>query len=493
MMKMIACLFMIYFLPSAVRTDANISEHMKFPPDFILGVAGAAYQIEGGWNASDKGINVWDEYTHRNPSPIQDGSNGDVACDSYHKYKEDVELLGDLGVGYYRISLSWSRILPTGFPNKVSHDGIQYYKNLLDELKTKGIKPLVTIYHWDHPAILEEMGGWTNELMVTWFADYARVIFNELGDRVEIFATLNEPTSYCTRPSDEPQISPGTALPGISPYICMHNSLKAHAKVYHMYDKEYRKQQNGKIGIVLGCANAYPKNSNDTETPEVYFSFFCGWAADPIFSESGDYPEVMKNRIGENSKMEGYPRSRLPAFTQDEINYIRGSADYIGLNHYSSVLTEPAPKSNTTLWYRDHGVYTSFNASWPRSASSWLRVVPQGFGHLLRILKNRYNNFPVYVLENGFSDDGTSLNDTQRIQYLHDYIKELLLAVNRDKCPVKGYFVWSLLDNFEWNDGYKFRFGIVNVDFQKSDRPRTPKQSFEWVKQLIRTRELPPV
>ncbi|XP_043285800.1 myrosinase 1-like [Venturia canescens] len=489
-MKLIHFLLLTFFLISSVRTDENITQYMKFPSGFILGVATSSYQVEGGWNASDKGVNAWDQHTHRNPSLIRDGSNGDVACDSYHKYKEDIAILEDLGVDYYRISLSWSRILPTGFANNVSHDGIEYYKNLLDELKTKGIKPLVTIYHWDHPAILEDMGGWTNELMVTWFADYAKVVFNELGDRIGMFVTINEPEAHCAFSYDEPRSFPGVTLPEIATYLCLHNKLKAHAKVYHMYDKEYRSRQNGKIGITFGCTNYYPKYANDKVTPDVYFSFKCGWAADPIFSETGDYPKVMKERISENSKLEGYPRSRLPVFSQDEIDNIKGSADYMGINHYTSLLTEPAPKSNTTEWYKDHGVIESVNASWPRAASSWLFIVPEGFGNLLRILKNRYGNPPIYILENGFSDHGTSLNDIQRIQYLHDYIQELLLAVNRDNCNVKGYFLWSFLDSFEWSVGYTERFGIVSIDFQQADRPRTSKLSYSWFKQLLQSRDL---
>ncbi|XP_043285797.1 myrosinase 1-like [Venturia canescens] len=492
-MKTIILTFLTYFFTSSVRTDEDVTRYMKFPSGFKLGVATSSYQIEGGWNASDKGVNVWDRYVHEKPPYIRDGSNADVTSDSYHKYKEDIRILNDLGVDCYRISLSWSRILPTGFANKISRDGIQYYKNLLDDLQVEGIEPFVTIYHWDHPAILADMGGWTNEMMITWFADYARVVFNELGDRIKMFVTINEPMNSCVFSYNEPKIAPGPIIPGIATYLCLHNMLKAHAKVYHMYDKEYRSRQKGKIGITFGCMNYFPKHVEDTVTPEVSYSFNCGWAVDPIFSKNGDYPEVMKERIGENSKLEGYPRSRLPVFTQDEIDYIRGSADYMGLNHYTSRLTEPAPKSNTSLWYNDHGVIESFDASWPRSVSAWLRVVPKGFGYLLRKLKNRYNNPLIYVLENGISDKGTSLNDTHRIQYLHDYIQEMLLAINRDNCTVKGYFVWSFLDSFEWAAGYSERYGIVSINFQHAARPRTPKMSYGWFKRLIQKRELPEI
>ncbi|XP_043286603.1 myrosinase 1-like isoform X2 [Venturia canescens] len=467
---------------------------MKFPADFKLGISTASYQIEGAWNVSDKGESVWDRFTHQRPSPIRDASDGDVACDSYNKYKEDIEILKDLGVDGYRISLSWTRILPGGFPNKVSEDGIRYYKNLLENLKAQGIEPVVCIYHWDHPVVLEEMGGWTNELMVTWFADYARVVFNHLGDHIKTYVTLNEVADNCKQAYGSGDKAPGKTMPEIAPYLCVHNMLKAHAKVYHMYADEYRSQQNGIIGIVLQCMSYYPKYQNDTETPEVFFDFNCGWMLDPLFSENGGYPAVMKERIGENSKLEGYPKSRLPEFTEEEIDYIRGSADFIGLNHYTSVLTEPALKSNDeTLWYQDHGVIRSYNESWPRTASSWLRVVPQGFGDLLRKLKNRYNNPAVYVLENGIADLGTSLQDTERIQYLHDYIREMLLAINRDNCNVKTYFIWSLLDNFEWESGYSERFGLVNIDFNNFNRSRTPKLSYNWYKQLISTRQLSPI
>lgn len=201
-----------WFLRTLQQQEQDDTRYTDIPWGFKLGVATSAYQIEGGWNASDKGENVWDRYTHGIPSPIEDGSNGDVAADSFHKYKEDVKLLKNLGVDYYRFSLSWSRILPSGFSNLISRDGIQYYKDLLDELAAAGIEPLVTIYHWDHPAILEELGGWTNDMMITWYADYARVVFDQLGDRIKMFSTLNEPANICVFTHGTPDRAPGKYL-----------------------------------------------------------------------------------------------------------------------------------------------------------------------------------------------------------------------------------------------------------------------------------------
>lgn len=490
-MKVILFLTIGCLLTGSTKED-DVEQYLKIPPNFYFGVSTASYQIEGGWNASDKGVNVWDWWTHEKPSAISDRSNGDVACDSYHKYKEDVALLKDLGVNHYRISLSWSRILPNGFANVVSKSGIQYYKNLLDDLKTAGIEPMVTLYHFDHPHILEELGGWTNELMATWFADYASVVFRELGDRVKIWMTVNEPNILCNGAYQDGNNAPGKNMSGVGPYLCVHNMIKAHAKAYHIYNDEFRQSQKGKIGTVFPCGSNYPIYANDTESADISFQYECGWVGHTIFTDEGDYPAVMKERIAENSKLEGYSKSRLPEFTKEEIDYIRGTADFLGLNHYSSLMVEPAPKLSNTPWHKDIGIITSYNASWPHTASDWLRVVPQGLGDVLRKLKSEYNNLPIYITENGYPDRGTSLMDTKRIEYFHDYLREMLIAVNRDGCNVQGYSAWSFLDSFEWNKGYTEQFGMIRIDFTSQNRTRTPKLSYSWYKELLRTRKLPP-
>ncbi|CAL1683630.1 unnamed protein product [Lasius platythorax] len=457
--------------------------------DFLLGTATAAYQIEGGWNESGKGESVWDWWTHENPSLIRDGSNGDVACDSLHKYKEDVQLLSDLGVDFYRFSISWPRILPTGYANVINQEGLNYYKNLINELLAKDIKPFVTLYHWDHPEIFERMGGWTNEMMVEWISDYARVVFKELGPKVKYFMSINEPNVLCGEGYGENVKAPGKNLGSPGVFLCMHNVLKAHAKIYHIYDKEFRKYQEGTIGIVLPCSGALPKNPNDTAAVNMHFQFNCGWIAHAIFSKTGDYPEIMKTHVADNSKLAGFSKSLLPELSSEWVQYIKGTSDFFGLNHYTSKIVETVPRMKGEGWYDFSGVKQSIDPSWPKSASDWLRVVPDGFREIIKKISKEYDNPPIYVMENGFSDKCCTF-DHLRISYLYSYIKAMLLAIYEDGCNVKAYAVWSLLDNFEWGAGYTERFGLVNVNFTDSNRTRTPKWSTIWYKNIIATRKL---
>ncbi|XP_047356136.1 myrosinase 1-like isoform X2 [Vespa velutina] len=431
------------------QTEALIN--MEFPEGFQLGVATASYQIEGAWNTNGKGVNIWDVFTHDNKSKIRDHSNGDVACDSYHKYKEDVQLISDIDADFYRFSLSWSRILPNGFSNVVNEEGLNYYKNLIDELLAKDIQPHVTIYHWDLPENLEKLGGWTNELIIEYFVDYARIVFKELGPKVKLFYTINEPAILCGEGYGSITKAPGKNLTEIGSYLCMHNVLKAHAKVYHMYDKEFRSEQKGLISIVVSCSAYFAKNENDLEAEEIAYQFLCGWLSHPIYSKTGDYPEIMKNRIAENSRIQGYSKSKLPEFTPEWIEYIQGTSDFFALNHYTSNLVEIVPKGPNDPWYGESGVKFSYDPKWPSSGSSWLKIVPEGFRKILNAM---------------------------------------LQAIYEDGCNIKGYTAWSLLDNFEWENGYLEKFGLVQVDFASPNRTRTPKMSMEWYKNVIKQRKI---
>ncbi|XP_011881185.1 PREDICTED: myrosinase 1-like, partial [Vollenhovia emeryi] len=435
-----------------------------------------------------KGESVWDRWTHEHPDLIRDGSNGDVACDSYHKYKEDVQLLKNMGVDFYRFSLSWSRILPTGYANVVNQEGLDYYKNLIKELLDNGIEPFVTLYHWDHPDVFERMGGWMNETMVEWISDYARVVFKELGANIKYFITINEPNIFCISGYSEGVKSPGKKLGYLGKYLCMHNMLKAHAKIYHIYDTEFREQQKGHISIVLLCAGVFPKNLCDIAAVDTYYQFDCGWGAHPIYSTTGDYPAVMKTRIAESSKLDGFSKSILPEFSPEWVQYIKGTSDFFGLNHYTSRLVETVPRVPGHAWYDYSGVKASVDPSWPNTASD-LQVVPSGFREVLKKISNEYDYPPIIITENGFSDrDG--IFDHLRIFYLHLYMKEMLSAIQENGCKVKGYFTWSLLDSFEWIYGYTQRFGMVSVNFTDPNRTRTPKWSMNWYKHVIETKKL---
>lgn len=226
----------------------------------------------------------------------------------------------------YRFSVSWTRILPTGFSNDINRAGIEHYKNLMDELLANDIEPIVTMLHWDHPQNLEDLGGWTNEKMVDWFVDYTRILFQEFGPKVRKWLTMNEPTAQCNRGYSLGLHAPGKNVHGIAEYLCTHNTLKAHASVYRLYQREFKSVQNGTIGVILNLMNYYPKNPNTDETAvDTAFRFGNGWMLHPIFSAEGDYPDILKRLVAEKSAAQGFSRSRLPEFTTEWINAIRFS------------------------------------------------------------------------------------------------------------------------------------------------------------------------
>ncbi|XP_076298364.1 myrosinase 1-like isoform X2 [Lasioglossum baleicum] len=464
-------------------------EYLRFPENFLLGAATAAYQIEGAWNVSDKAESTWDRFCHLKDGRVVNNDTGDVAADSYHKYKEDVALLKQLGFDSYRFSVSWVRILPTGFSNKVSHEGVKYYNDLIDELLANGIEPLITIYHWDHPQVLEDAGGWLNSEMVDWFGDYARVVYREFGSKVKRFIPINEPSGFCKLSYSSGLHAPGKKLHGFGEYLCVHNMLKAHARAYRIYQKEFKLEQNGEVGFQVNLFGFLPKTPGDNTSVDTAYTFNVGWTLNPIYGKEGDYPNVMKSTVAAKSKQQGYERSRLPEFDPHWIEYIKGASDFLGLNHYTTRLVEPGENKLVPSHENDEGLIYSSDPSWKTAASTWLKVVPEGFRSVLRELSSKYGNPPIYVVENGFSDFGT-VNDTDRIDYYRAYLREMLLAIHVDGINIRGYYLWSLLDNFEWERGYSERFGIILVDFNDPKRQRTLKQSARWWQDLLADRKL---
>ncbi|XP_043255842.1 myrosinase 1-like isoform X2 [Colletes gigas] len=458
-------------------------KYLTFPANFLLGASTAAYQIEGAWNVSDKGESVWDRFSHYNDGRIINDETGDVAADSYHKYKEDVNILKRLGFTSYRFSVSWPRILPTGFANNVSQDGVNYYHNLIDELLANGIEPLLTLCHWDHPQVLEDANGWLNPEMVDWFGDFARVVYREYGAKVKRFITINEIGALCKNGYSYGFHAPGKKLHGFGEYLCVHNALKAHARAYRIYEREFKPTYKGQVGFMINSHAYMPKIPEDAVSAEIAFLFNCGWTLHPIYSEKGDYPEIMKNMVAAKSKQQGYAKSRLPEFEPEWIEYIRGTSDFMAVNHYTSKLVEPGERGKVPSHDNDQGVKLSVDDSWKSSASAWLKVVPRGFRYVLRQLSSKYGNPPMYITENGFSDLGT-LNDTDRVDYYREYLKQMLLAIHVDGVNVRGYYLWSLLDNFEWERGYSEHFGIVYVDINDPNRKRTLKESATWWQQV---------
>ncbi|RZC38031.1 myrosinase 1 [Asbolus verrucosus] len=435
MLKISISIFCVHLL---LRTTWGEPINKTFPANFLFGTATASYQVEGGWLADGKGENIWDHFTHTHPELIANNANGNVACDSYHKYMEDVEMLKNLGVNYYRFSLSWSRILPSGLIYLVNQPGVDYYKNLIKALKENGIEPYVTLYHWDLPQPLQELGGWPNPLLVDYFADYARLAFTLFGDDVKNWMTFNEAKQTCQMGYGYGSFAPGYPSNGIGSYLCAHTF---------------------------------------------------GWYANPVYHPDGNYPQVMIDRIADRSQKENFPKSRLPEFTQEEIDYIKGTYDFFALNVYTTSLakwSDDYPIGDPS-WDADISVTSYQDPSWNSSASGWLKVVPWGTRKLLNWIDQTYNHPEIVITENGYSDHG-ELDDQDRINYYAEYLSNILLAILEDGVNVTGYTAWSLMDNFEWLSGYTEKFGLYQVDFDSPDRTRTIKQSGEYYKNVIATK-----
>jgi lactase-phlorizin hydrolase len=358
---------------------------------------------------------------------------------------------------------------------------------LINELILHVITPVVTLYHWDLPQPLEDIGVCLNEEVASHFLDFATLAFEKFGDRVQTWITFNEPWVVCWQGYGNAGKAPGNVEnPGVNPYLCGHNLLKAHALTYTTYDWTYRKTQGGRIGITLD-SNWYEPGSQsqaDIVAAERAVQFHHGWFAAPIYT--GKYPKAMRDIIDRKSLVdEGLPESRLPEFDVGWSFLLKGSTDFLGLNHYTTNMVNASIETKPG-WLWDQDTKTWQDPSWPASASKWLKVVPWGFRKLLNWIKNTYGNPNVLITENGFSDDhsvGTA--DVKRTQYYNDYINNMLKAVVVDGCNVTSYTAWSLMDNFEWMRGYSERFGVHFVDFEDQNRPRTPKDSTKLLKQIF--------
>ncbi|XP_049766418.1 myrosinase 1-like [Schistocerca cancellata] len=476
-------------VPLSSGSSPRAANH--FPDGFYLGAATAAYQVEGGWNEGGKGESIWDHTLHAQPNLTADGQNGDVAADSYHKYKEDVQLLVGLNANVYRFSLSWPRILPTGDTDNINQAGIDYYNSLINELLANGIQPMVTLYHWDLPQELQKLGGWPNAVIADYFVEYARIAFENFGDRVKLWLTFNEPDMFSNGYSSATALAPGADSPGVADYLLAKAVLLAHARVYRLYDQRFRPTQRGRVGITLNIDWYEPLTSSadDAEASDRQLQFECGLWAHPIFSREGDFPEVVKLRVAANSRKEGRTRSRLPTLSPAEVNLIRGTADFFGINHYSSSLVTSGSSGSEPSKTYDSGVVTSMFEGYP--TSFWISDIPWGLRKLLNWLHKSYPGYPFFITENGWSDPPGVLNDTARIHYYRGYLSALLRSINDDGVPVIGYTAWSLLDNLEWMNGYTIKFGLYSVDYDDPERPRTAKASVPVMAQIYKERAVP--
>ena len=389
---------------------------------------------------------------------------------------------------WYRFSISWSRVIPDGA--KTNPLGIEYYNKLIDGLLAKGIEPLVTIFHWDLPQYLQDLGGWTNPRIVDYFKEYADVLYENFGDRVKNWITFNEPSVFCGEGYGDAMKAPAISSPGIGDYLCNHHMLLSHAAAYHSYKDRFFASQGGKIGINFNVDYIYPANSSvDPSITDKALEFGLGVYANAIFTEEGGYPQIMIDEVGRKSQAEGRPRSKLPVFTQAQKDFVRGSADFMAVNYYSSYLATPRPDdpSLPPSWWNDRNFVQSRDPSWKRAKSEWLYQVPQGLHDLLVWIKNRYNNPTVMITENGWSDDG-QLDDDDRVEYIKLHLASISRAISEQNCDIVAYTVWSLTDNFEWKMGYTERFGIHYINFLSEEKERVPKKSAYFFKDMIPTK-----
>lgn len=453
---------------------------LSFPNDFTWGCATASYQIEGAWLEGGKGLSTWDAFSHT-PGKILQGHTGDIACDHYHRYKEDVALMAEIGLPSYRFSLSWPRIQPTGY-GKPNPEGIRFYSDLIDELLKHNITPWLTLYHWDLPLALQiEFDGWLNPKLADFFVEYADICFDNFGDRVKHWITFNEPWVTAILGFGQGVFPPGR-VSNSEPYLVAHQMLCSHGKAVELYRRKYQ-HQNGEIGMVCNCDWREPKTDNekDRAAAQRALEFFLGWFSDPIYF--GDYPEIMRQRVKE----------RMPQFTPEERDQIKGSNDFFGLNHYTTMYTSDASSkplaasafSNVGL-VEDQEVQLFADPKWEKTTMNW-PIVPWGLNKLLHWIDDRYGRPQIVITENGCSLNDQLVNgavaDPRRIDYLKNYLSECHRAIENG-VNLKGYFIWSLMDNFEWAFGFTRRFGIYYVDYDSGKR--IPKTSAEWFRQVIR-------
>jgi beta-glucosidase/6-phospho-beta-glucosidase/beta-galactosidase len=338
---------------------------------------------------------------------------------------------------------------------------------------------------------LKDMGGFLNPYFVKYFQLYAKTLYAEFGSKVKMWITFNEPYESCVEGYSGGTSPPLIKLRGTGEYICAHNVLLAHAAAYDTYRKHFKTDQRGMVGITLDSRFYFAKNPVDTHAVDHAMNFELGWFANPIFSKKGGYPQVMVDEINERSEKEGRPFSRLPEMSKEMREFIRGSADFLGFNYYSSRYvelntSEYDPTSQPTI-YQDSRVVTSIDPSWKRAKSEWLYSVPQGLHDALVWIKDNYNNPIVIITENGWSDSG-ELDDTDRIDYFRDHLIAVAKAVNIEKCNVIGYTAWSIIDNFEWRRGYAERFGIYNINITSPNKERTAKKSAKFFNEIIKTK-----
>ncbi len=440
---------------------------IEFPRDFLWGTATSAYQVEGSPLADGAGPSIWHRFAHT-PNLVRDGATGDVACDHYRRYRDDVALMRTLGTNAYRLSISWSRVLPRG-RGAVNPAGLDFYDRLVDALLAYDIEPMVTLYHWDLPAALDDLGGWLNPDIAKWFAEYATVMFRALDGRVRMWATLNEPWVITDGGYLYGVLAPGHRSRFEAPLASRH-LLRAHTEAV----RAYRAGGRHRIGLVVNLEPKYPASDAPADRAATVRAdaYMNRQYLDPVVL--GRYPEELCEIFGD----------AWPEWPSDELTFIREPIDFLGVNYYTR---------SVTRFDADNWLLQAAPVRQPRATyteTGW-EVCASALTDVLVWVTRRYGNPPVYVTENGaaFFDpptvDGDRLADPLRVDYLRTHLTALHAAMAQG-VDVRGYFVWSLLDNFEWAQGYSRRFGIVHVDF--ATQKRTLKDSALFYAKVIASR-----
>ena len=469
-----AALAVSHNLKNAIAGESGKISKSGFPDDFIWGTATSAYQIEGAVNVDGRGPSVWDTFCKKR-GVIWQGNTGAVACDHYHRYREDVAMMKELGIKAYRFSISWPRVLPEG-RGAANEKGLAFYDRLIDELLQAGIQPACTIFHWDFPEALYQQGGWLNRDVADWFADYTKLVVSRYSDRIKTWITQNEPQCFIGSGLQGGDHAPGLKLKVPDFLTAAHNSLRTHAQAVQVI-RATAKNREVQVGYAVVTMAKHPHTESPEDIAAARQAFFeikqknawnNSWWLDPVLE--GRYPEDGLKLFGAD----------MPQGFERDLATMRQPLDFLGQNIYSSeaVRADKNGQPETVPW----------PDGYPRTGTDGQVVTPQCLYWAPRMAYERYK-LPIYITENGCTTrdqiflDG-KVHDPQRIDMLNRFLLELNRAV-REGIAIKGYFEWSLMDNFEWADGYKQRFGLIYVDYPT--QKRIPKDSFYWYKEVIKT------
>jgi beta-glucosidase len=431
-----------------------------FPPGFMWGAATASYQIEGAASEDGRGPSVWDTFSHT-PGKTADGETGDVACDHYHRYREDAALLSKLSIPNYRFSVSWTRILPEGV-GAVNQKGLDFYNSLVDSLLENGVAPAITLFHWDYPQALEDLGGWTNPDAHRWFGDYADLVYKTLGDRVKFWITLNEPWCFSYLGNALGIHAPGNKDQARC-YQVAHGLLLGHGEAVARYRGA---GQDGQVGLTTNhyFAMPYSESQEDLKAKAQFDDWNTGWFLDPVYF--GDYPEFLKSR---------YP---MPEFTEETSRLVSQKTDFMGLNFYQGDKVKWNPEKPNDAEQVDLRIDATTQMGW--------QSVPETLTYTLVESQKKYNPAKIIVTENGCAypstlEDGKA-HDPERVEFIQKYLRACHDAIEQG-VNLQGYFAWSFMDNYEWAEGYRPTFGMVHVDYET--QKRTPKDSAYLYRDII--------